>query len=244
MFERFTDRARKVLALAYQEAVDLHHEYIGTEHILLGLVREEMGVAASVLRDRGVDLSAVRSEVEKAVAREPGSLQQLPVTPSTPKKAVSYAIEEARALRHSYVGTEHLLLGLLRERDTAAVQILGKLGLKLDEVREDVIDRLGMGAEVWEEVAEYAEGMGVAQGPVREDIAKPQPLAGLSGETVAMLSRAAGLAGSAGAQQVVPFHVLLAMIDDMEIAAILMESSDGFSINTLRRKLERRLSVK
>jgi ATP-dependent Clp protease ATP-binding subunit ClpC len=144
MFERFTDRARKVMALANQEAQRFNHEYIGTEHILLGLVK--------------VDLRKVRLEVEKLVKAGPEmvTMGKLPQTPRA-KKVIEYAIEEARNLNHNYVGTEHLLLGLLREHDGVAAQVLRNLNLKLEEVREEVLNLLGASGESSPE-----EGSGVA----------------------------------------------------------------------------------
>ncbi len=159
MFERFTDRARKVMALANQEAQRLNHEYIGTEHILLGLVKEGSGVGANVLRNLDVDLRKVRLEVEKLVKAGPEmvTMGKLPQTPRA-KKVIEYAIEEARNLNHNYVGTEHLLLGLLREHDGVAAQVLMNLGLKLEDVREEVLNLLGAGSEQGEG-APGAEGI-------------------------------------------------------------------------------------
>ncbi|MCA9280931.1 MAG: ATP-dependent Clp protease ATP-binding subunit [Phycisphaerales bacterium] len=160
MFERFTDRARKVMALANQEAQRFNHEYIGTEHILLGLVKEGSGVGANVLKNLNVDLRKVRLEVEKLVHSGPDmvTMGKLPQTPRA-KKVIEYAIEEARNLNHNYVGTEHLLLGLLREHDGVAAQVLMNLGLKLEEVREEVLNLLGAGME-----SESPEGNGGGQG--------------------------------------------------------------------------------
>jgi ATP-dependent Clp protease ATP-binding subunit ClpC len=148
MFERLTDRARKVMALANQEAQRFNHEYIGTEHILLGLVKEGSGVGANVLKNLDIDLRKVRLEVEKLVKSGPEmvTMGKLPQTPRA-KKVIEYAIEEARNLNHNYVGTEHLLLGLLREHDGVAAQVLLNLGLKLEEVREEVLNLLGAGVD-------------------------------------------------------------------------------------------------
>jgi len=158
MFERFTDRARKVMALANQEAQRFNHEYIGTEHILLGLVKEGSGVGANVLKNLDVDLRKVRMEVEKLVKSGPDmvTMGKLPQTPRA-KKVIEYAIEEARNLNHNYVGTEHLLLGLLREHDGVAAQVLMNLNLKLEEVREEVLNLLGAGVET-EEPAQEKQG--------------------------------------------------------------------------------------
>src|SRR5213080_730094 len=144
MYERFTDRARKVMQLANQEAQRFNHEYIGTEHILLGLVKEGSGVAANVLKNLDVDLRKIRLEVEKIVQSGPDmvTMGKLPQTPRA-KKVIEYSIEEARNLNHNYVGTEHLLLGLLREQEGVAAQVLMNLGLKLEDVREEVLNLLG-----------------------------------------------------------------------------------------------------
>ncbi|MBC8200587.1 MAG: ATP-dependent Clp protease ATP-binding subunit [Planctomycetes bacterium] len=158
MFERLTDRARKVMALANQEAQRFNHEYIGTEHILLGLVKEGSGVGANVLKHLEIDLRKVRLEVEKLVKSGPDmvTMGKLPQTPRA-KKVIEYAIEEARSLNHNYVGTEHLLLGLLREQDGVAAQVLMNLGLKLEDVREEVLNLLGAGVGQIEELDD--EGM-------------------------------------------------------------------------------------
>src|ERR1700724_2742397 len=144
MYERFTDRARKVMQLANQEAQRFNHEYIGTEHILLGLVKEGSGVAANVLKNLDIDLRKIRLEVEKIVQAGPDmvTMGKMPQTPRA-KKVIEYSIEEARNLGHNYVGTEHLLLGLLREQEGVAAQVLMNLGLKLEDVREEVLNLLG-----------------------------------------------------------------------------------------------------
>jgi ATP-dependent Clp protease ATP-binding subunit ClpC len=136
------------MALANQEAQRFNHEYIGTEHVLLGLVKEGTGVGPNVLKNLGVDLHKVRMEVEKLVKPGPDmvTMGKLPQTPRA-KKVLEYAIEEARNLSHNYVGTEHLLLGLLREHDGVAAQVLMNLGLKLEEVRDEVLHLLGAGVE-------------------------------------------------------------------------------------------------
>ena len=148
MYERFTDRARKVMQLANQEAQHFNHEYIGTEHILLGLVKEGSGVAANVLKNLDSDLRKIRIEVEKLVQTGPEmvTMGKLPHTPRA-KKVIEYSMEEARNLGHNYVGTEHILLGLLREQEGVAAQVLLNLELRLDEVREEVLNLLGHGME-------------------------------------------------------------------------------------------------
>jgi Uma2 family endonuclease len=143
MYERFTDRAIKVMQLACEEAQSLNHEYIGTEHILLGLIKEDAGVAANVLKNLGMDLRKIRLEVEGIVQVGPTKvLGKLPQTPRA-KYAIKYAIEEAKDLKHNYVGTEHLLLGLLRDKEGVASQVLMNLGLKLSDVHYEVLQILG-----------------------------------------------------------------------------------------------------
>jgi uncharacterized protein len=144
MYERFTDKARKVMQLANQEAARLGHEYIGTEHLLLGLVVEGTGVAACVLKELEVSLTELRNEVEKfASPQSPGRLRpKLPLTPRA-RKALEYAMEESRRLQHNYVGTEHLLLGLLRETEGVANQVLTNLALTVESVRLETLQFLG-----------------------------------------------------------------------------------------------------
>ena len=166
MYERFTDRARKVMQLANQEAQRFNHEYIGTEHILLGLVKEGSGVAANVLKNLDVDLRKIRLEVEKLVQSGPEmvTMGKLPQTPRA-KKVIEYSMEEARNLNHNYVGTEHILLGLLREQEGVAAQVLMNLGLKLDEVREEVLNLLGHGLEEGETAERAGREGGSSEAP-------------------------------------------------------------------------------
>jgi ATP-dependent Clp protease ATP-binding subunit ClpC len=147
MFERFTDRARKAMALANQEAQRLNHEYIGPEHILLGLLDEGYGVAATLLKNLDVDFAKARLEVEKLAPRGSTTVAigKLPQTIQA-KKVVELTIHEARNLNHNYVGTEHLLLGLLALPESIAAQVLASFGLKLEAVREVVLNLLEPGA--------------------------------------------------------------------------------------------------
>jgi ATP-dependent Clp protease ATP-binding subunit ClpA len=146
MFDRFTDRARKVMGLALQEARRLRHDYIGTEHILLGILMEGSGVAQSVLRNLDADVTRVRHEVERLL--EPGptvpTSAQLPFTPRA-KKVLDFALEESTSLGHSYIGTEHLLLGLLREDEGMAAQVLRNLKVKIEDARHETLELLGIG---------------------------------------------------------------------------------------------------
>src|SRR3989338_6025674 len=144
MFNRFTERARKVILLAKEEAKRFNHDYIGTEHILLGLVREGEGVAAVVLQKMGISLQQIRLEIEKIVKPGPSTIisGDIPFDPKA-KKAIELSGEEARALGHNYIGTEHILLGLIKEGEGVASMVLLNLGLDLDKVRQEIVEILG-----------------------------------------------------------------------------------------------------
>jgi len=142
MFERFTDRARRVVALAQDEAKRLDHNYIGTEHILLGLIHEGTGVAARALDSLGINLDVVRRQVEEIIGRgQQTPSGHIPFTPRA-KKVLELSLRESQQLGHNYIGTEHILLGLLREGDGVAAQVLVKLGADLNRVRQQVIQLL------------------------------------------------------------------------------------------------------
>ena len=142
MFERFTDRARRVVVLAQEEAKMLNHNYIGTEHILLGLIHEGEGVAAKALESLGISLDAVREQVQDIIGQ--GQQQPTGHIPFTPraKKVLELSLREALQLGHNYIGTEHILLGLIREGEGVAAQVLVKLGADLNRVRQQVIQLL------------------------------------------------------------------------------------------------------
>ncbi|TKJ46114.1 ATP-dependent Clp protease ATP-binding subunit ClpC [Candidatus Aerophobetes bacterium Ae_b3b] len=144
MFSRFTEQAKRAILLAQEEANRLNHGYLGTEHILLGLIRENEGIAANVLKNSGIDLARVRQAVTNAVGRgqEASFLGQIPLTLRA-NKALQLAAKEARQLGHNYLGTEHLLLGLTKDKESLAAQILMGLGVDLDQLRQEVINQLG-----------------------------------------------------------------------------------------------------
>jgi ATP-dependent Clp protease ATP-binding subunit ClpA len=143
-FDRFNDRAKRVLALAQDEAIRFNHNYIGTEHLLLGLIREGEGVAARVLDSLGVELSQVRRSIEFTIGRGDATTSPSEITLAPPmKQAVELAIDEARKLGHSHVGTEHLLLGIVRQGESVGAKVLGSLGVDLEKVRHNVIATLG-----------------------------------------------------------------------------------------------------
>ena len=142
MFERFTDRARRIVVLAQEEARMLQHNYIGTEHLLLGLIHEGEGVAAEALESLGIGLEAVRQQVEEIIGRgQHAPSGHIPFTPRA-KKVLELALREAIQLGHNYIGTEHILLGLIREGDGVAAQVLVRLGAGLNRVRQQVIQLL------------------------------------------------------------------------------------------------------
>ena len=139
MFERFTDRARRVVVMAQEEARLLNHNYIGTEHILLGLIREGDGVAATALESLGISLDEVRQQVEEIIGRgEQAPSGHMPFTPRA-KEVLELSLRESMQLGHDYISTEHILLGLIHERGGVAAQVLVTLGAGLNEVREQVI---------------------------------------------------------------------------------------------------------
>jgi ATP-dependent Clp protease ATP-binding subunit ClpC len=139
VFQRFTDRARRVVVLAQEEARMLNHDYIGTEHILLGLIREGHGVAAKALESLGISPDAVRQQVEEIIGRgQQAPSGHIPFTPRA-KKVLELSLTESVQLGHNYIGTEHILLGLIREGDGVAARVLSGLGADLDGVREQVV---------------------------------------------------------------------------------------------------------
>jgi ATP-dependent Clp protease ATP-binding subunit ClpC len=147
-FDKFTEQAKKALSLAQEEAQRLKHNYIGTEHLLLGLVREGDGVAAKVLQKLGVELQTVRNAVEFILGRGDRIVLgiEIGLTPRA-KKVIELAIDEARRMNHHYIGTEHLLLGLIREGEGVAIGVLESLGVKLEQVRKETLKMLDEGSK-------------------------------------------------------------------------------------------------
>jgi len=224
MYERFTDRSRKVMQLANEEAQRFQHEYIGTEHILLGLLKEGSGVAANVLRNLGVDRDRIRIEVETILRSERAGVDKgdLP-RPPWAKKAIEYAMEEARHLNHNYVGTEHLLLGLLREPEGVAARVLMNLGLKLGDVREEVLNLLGHGI-------------------ARVEARAPKP-AELPSEMTARVRRVLEVAQEEAERLNVGFvgteHLLLGLVRDQACVAVQILRLAGGTQDLIRAEVER-----
>jgi len=178
MFQRFTDRARRVVVLAQEEASRLDHNYIGTEHILLGLIHEGEGVAARALESLGIGLDPVRQQVEEIIGRGQEAPQgHIPFTPRA-KKVLELSLRESKQLGHNYIGTEHILLGLIREGDGVAAQVLVRLGADQNRVRQQVIQLLhgraaeqrGPGAGVRPEMAGQRAGIGPDTSDLDEQI--------------------------------------------------------------------------
>jgi ATP-dependent Clp protease ATP-binding subunit ClpC len=196
MFERFTDRARRVVVLAQEEARMLNHNYIGTEHILLGLIHEGEGVAAKALESLGISLEAVRQQVEEIIGQgQQAPSGHIPFTPRA-KKVLELSLREALQLGHNYIGTEHILLGLIREGEGVAAQVLVKLGADLNRVRTQVLQLLG--GRGHEEVGESEAGGTRVAGAVRQSPpvrpAGPQ-VVGTPLQLAGILSRLADIAG-------------------------------------------------
>lgn len=168
MFERFTDRARRAVVLAEEEAREFQHNYIDTEHILLGLLHEGEGVAAQALGALGISLEAVRSQVQEIIGQGPQRVTgHLPFNPRT-KKVLELSLREALQLGHNYIGTEHLLLALLREGEGIGPQIIVKLGSELTQVRQKVIETLsGYQPQARQSEKSEVENCGV-EGMIRE----------------------------------------------------------------------------
>jgi ATP-dependent Clp protease ATP-binding subunit ClpC len=183
MFERFTDRARRVVVLAQTEARDLGHNYIGTEHILLALIDEGQGVAAKALEAMGIDQDAARQRVVELTGRGQGASEgHIPFTPQA-KKLLELALREALQLGHHYIGTEHILLALIRESDGVGAQVLVGLGADLDRTRQQVIQLLtgrlpegtatSLGGDLRERLASVAARLAVIERKLGEVGAEP-----------------------------------------------------------------------
>ena len=205
MFERFTDRARRVVVLAQEEARMLNHNYIGTEHILLGLIHEGEGVAAKALESLGISLEAVRQQVEEIIGQgQQAPSGHIPFTPRA-KKVLELSLREAIQLGHNYIGTEHILLGLLREGEGMACQVLVKLGANLPTVRARVL-----------QLVAKRPGTGASEA-----------LLTLSPELAAVLDEARRVAEANGESEVTPIYLFLAAVENPDGAAGRMLRSVG-----------------
>ena len=233
MYEKFTDRARKVMQYANQEAQRLNHEYIGTEHILLGLVQEGSGVAANVLKNLDINLAKIREEVEKVVMPGPAWVPhgKLPQTPRA-KQVLQYAWEEAKDLEHNYVGTEHLLLGLLREEEGVSAQVLMNLGLNLEAVRGKIVRLLTVPAFPPSESPPYADlrvtpwAERVIELASEESRTLPQSCLGTEQLLIGILRESEGVAAQVLAKQGVTLEGIREGFRELYASGILREIPD------------------
>jgi ATP-dependent Clp protease ATP-binding subunit ClpA len=218
MFERFTDRARRVVVLAQEEARILNHNYIGTEHILLGLIHDGEGVATTVLESLGIPRELVRSRVEEIIGH--GQAPQSGHIPFTPraKKVLELSLREALQLGHDYIGAEHILLGLIREGQGVAAQVLQKLGADLSRVRLKVIELLEAQIEETPKGTRYL-----------------RPFSEVAQE---VLKRASESARELGHEAIEPADILLALVatDDAQVTELL--GSWGIRLADVRQRIE------
>jgi Clp amino terminal domain, pathogenicity island component len=238
MYERFTARARKVMQLANQEAQRFNHEYIGTEHILLGLVKEGLGVAANVLKKLGIDLRTLRLEVGNLVRPGPAMITfgKLPISPCS-RNALEYSIEEARKLNHSYVGTEHLLLGLLRDQEGMAALVLRIFGVTLQQVREVVLHAFANPDEfaLVPPVEFWEIGKQPAPAPTPGDGEFDEPL---TDSALRAMELAACEARTLGCELVGTEHVLLGIVSEGTGTAAEALKELGGDLDKLRAALQ------
>jgi ATP-dependent Clp protease ATP-binding subunit ClpA len=234
MFERFTNRARHVVVLAQEEARRLHHNYIGTEHVLLGLLGEPEGIAARVLEGFGMSLEGTREEVEAIIGIGKGrQTGHIPFTPRA-KKTLEYALREALQLHHNYIGTEHILLGVIREGDGVGAKILKQHSADLAPIRTAILDLLlpgvpAAGARGRRWLRRFAGAdPSEASEPEEQSELRTTPAADIS------LSEAARLAGS---QPVGSHHLLLAALGDPDTAAARALAALGVDLDQAREAL-------
>jgi ATP-dependent Clp protease ATP-binding subunit ClpA len=237
-FDRFNDRAKRVLALAQDEAIRFNHNYIGVEHLLLGLVREGEGTAARVLNSLGVDLGKARSSVEFIIGRGESTTSPSDITlsPRT-KKVIELAIDEARKLGHSHVGTEHVLLAVAREGQSIGAGVLESIGVSLNQVRERVIEV--MGQQGTDTAAASSAGLPSSMGAAV--IASSHPIANvdrLDASGRRALVHAYWEAGRANAREVSPHHLLLGLITSGEVWSHRVLAQLGVDLKDLVARID------
>ncbi len=231
MFERFTDRARRVVVLAQEESRLLNHNFIGTEHLLLGLIHDGEGVAAKALQSMSISTEAIRAQVIEVVGEGAGSAPSghIPFTPRA-KKVLELSLREALQLGHNYIGTEHILLALVREGDGVAAQVLATMGASLGSVRDQVIRLLSgytgperPGADVWSPLIGEERWL-TAQRTLSEPSRR-------------VLERALGEALAVSAADIEPSHLLLALLGDDDSRLVRALRDLGVEPEDLRRRL-------
>jgi ATP-dependent Clp protease ATP-binding subunit ClpA len=231
MHERFSDRARRALALANREAASFGHHHIGPEHLLLGLVAERQSVGASVLEHLDVDLEKLRAQVADAFTkREDRSVGRRPHSPEV-KEVMDHALSEARKLGHRYVGTEHLLLGLVRHEDSTAANVLRQQGIRVESLREEILALLRTGAEGADHVARLEHG--VFEWVHQEELAK----AFRSTAFWHTMILAVDSANRLGTGEVLPEHLLLALLRDPEGPVNRLLAQKGVTIDWVREQI-------
>jgi ATP-dependent Clp protease ATP-binding subunit ClpA len=234
MFERFTDRARRVVVLAQEEARLLNHNYIGTEHILLGLVHEGQGVAAKAVESLGISLGAIRRQVEEIIGQgQSPPTGHIPFTPRA-KKVLELSLREALQLGHNYIGTEHILLGLIREGDGVGAQVLEKLGADLDRAREAVITLLS-GTEPVEERPSVARRRARGLVAMLRTRAEGRPL---SEDAERVLELAEAIATWLGDDEIRSIDLLWALVRAGEREVLAALSEMGADVEAARRRIE------
>ncbi len=239
-FDRFNDRAKRVLALAQDEAIRFNHNYIGVEHLLLGLVREGEGVAARVLNSLGVELSRARTSIEFIIGRGDATISpsEITLSPRT-KKVIELAVDEARKLGHSHVGTEHLLLGIVRESQGVAYGVLESLGIGLEKVRYQVIATLGQQHPGTDMAAAASAGVGTPAGAVH--MARSHPTASVDrfdGSSQRALARAYWEAGRANDNEVAPHHLLRGLLAGEDLWVHMILTQLGVDLSSLVARID------
>jgi len=240
-FDKFTARARKVITLAQEEAVRFNHNYIGTEHLLLGLLREGEGVAAKVLVEMGVEINRVRSAVEFIIGRGDRMIVgEIGLTPRA-EKVIELAVDEARRLGHHYIGTEHLLLGLVREGEGIAAGVLESLGVNLEKVRAEtvrVLAQLGPSASAMEDATESAEGMGNGSEQGAQPGRGPDRFDKFTDRARKVLTLAQEEATHFNHNYIGTEHLLLGLVHEGEGVAAKILSNLGVELNRVRSAVE------
>lgn len=234
MHERFSERARRVMALANQEAIRLHHDYLAPVHLMLGMLSMPSSVATLVLRNVGVDLESYRSEIERQI--EPGQkdIQQTKMAQREETRQVTaFAIDEARKLGHKYVGTEHLLLGILREGTNIPARVLSGHGVKLDALREEILTLLR--SSTGEDHAAPASGHDALEWIHQQELAK----AFRSPRFWRRLILAVDSANRLGQGEIRDEHLLLAILRDPESFVAQMLAEKGVTVDWVRDRLTR-----
>jgi len=238
MHERFSDRARRAMALANQEAIRLHHEYLSPDHILLGILSMGSCVAALALRNLGIDLEAIRNDINKSTALGSKELQQTKMAQSADtRQVIQFAIDEARKLGHKYVGTEHLLLGILREGRNISAQALSKRGVKIEQLREEVLTLLRSSTS--DDHARAGTGHDGLEWMHQQELAK----AFRSPTFWHRLILAVDSANRLGHGEVADEHLLMALLREPDSFVAQMLAEKGVTVDWVRDRVTRASAI-